>query len=741
MPKINTSTIRGDLSGGFSAAMMSLPANIIYGLIGFAPLGPNYTGIGLVAGIYSSVFAGFASVYFGGSGGMITCACATMVLVFASVLRQVIALGIFDITQDQGAMLVLGIGFFTILLAGVIQILFGLLKLSNLIRYISAPVIAGIMNGTAILIITGAILDYLGLPKIGLSQFMSNIGNIQPLTIIVALTSTLLWLHGNKLLPKVPGPVLSLFGGTAVYYLFSWMGFGDQLGQTLQSINVVPLPKITTTLFDVVNHDAFTKILPITLTGAAIIAILGSIESLLAVLTLQNLTNERVNGNKELVGQGIGNVMNAIFGALPAGGAVSRVIVNYKAGGRTKMSGYFYAVMTLVIVLLFSRYLSYMPKAVTAGMAAVIAYLVTDKWSFKLARDFVGKRVRNRKGLLINAGVILLVLFIVVRYNIIYAVSAGIIISIILFSEQMSKSVVRRVFRGSNLHSKKQRYVTVMETLHKSGDQIAVIELEGPLFFGAIDSLSNQLDTLVEDGAKYILLDFKRVNNVDASAAKFLEQCVNQLRLKGVKLAGSYIFPGTPIRYALEDMGVIQAMGEESIFNDTVEGLEFCEDLLLDRLKEQKLDSTEFSLHDFFGFKAGKEDDTLLDRLSKYLNKVEYNEGETIFAQGQPGDSAYIIASGQAEVTLTLPGKDRHKRLVTLSYGTMIGEMALLDSGIRSANVEVLEKLTAFRISVNDFIRMREDDPDLAMIMTETITRILIARLRQANQTISELEI
>ncbi len=719
---------------------MSLPGNIIYGLLAFAPLGEYYAGKAIMAGMYASVFAGFFASFFGSVRGMIYGPRAPTALVVGSVIGQLLASGAFDPNSDADLIIIVTLGLLTVFASGVIQVIFGLFKIGNMVKFISFPVIAGILNGTTLIIIQGAVGDYLGLPGQTLRDVIGEPVGIKPLSFLVALTTTLLWLKGEKIFPKIPGAILSIAGGTGLYYLLVFAGFGEQLSGT---IGHVPTAYFSLDYIKgmggFVADKSLWQFLPLIVSSAFIIAILSSIESLLAILTMQNLTNQRGNVNRELIAQGIGNMLNAFAGAVPASGASARAIVNFKGGGRTRLSSLNFSLINLLLIVLFASHIGSIPKAVTAGMAFVVAYTVLDKWSIKLIKEAFRRDTVNRHELTLNIIVILLVTITAVTFSIISAAVLGIILSVLIFAGQMSTSIIRNIYSGSNIRSKKQRYIKIMEQLNSHGEKIAIIELEGTIFFGATDRLINKMDELLFKGVSFVILDMKRVNRIDLSGVRTLEQTWRQMNEKGIVLLFAYLYEGNPLLDSFKGLSVTEQIDPSAFFEDTDHALEECEDRLLAELKEGQAEEKEFRLQDFLSLEE-EEEEALFERFLNYVEEVHFEEGNPVFSQGDPGDAAYIIVKGSAEIAIRLPGANRQKRLSTLTYGTIFGEMALLDRGVRSAAVIASEELTCYKISIDAFDMMKQDDPQVAMVIMDRLSKVLVSRLRQSNATISELE-
>jgi SulP family sulfate permease len=578
------SHLRGDLAGGLASAMTSLPGNIIRGTIAFAPLGEAYAGAGVLAGLYGTVFAGLVTAVCGSTPGIISGSYAASVAVFSAVVGQLWATGAWNQEPITGPAAVLTLAFLMVLLSGVVQVAFGVLRFGNLIRYISYPVVAGIVNGTAILFLKGAFWGYLGMPPQPLTALFGQLGHIQPLIPVIALISTLLWLKGEQYLRPVPGAVLCLVGGTALYHGLQALGFGGSIGGTLLPVAMeVPSPTSLVGVVDTLSTTAWQS-RSLILSGSLTIATLGAIQSLLTVLALQNLTNVRGNGNSELIGQGLGNMVNALFGGIPAAGTAVRSMTNYKAGGRSRLSGVSFSLITLLVALLGAEFIRFIPKAVIAGMTAVIAMTVADKWSLQFIKRSFMKDASRRRELLLDLSIMVVVTGCVVFFGIMTALAVGIAISVFLFLTQMSKSIIRNSYSGAKIRSKRQRSVDTMEVLRAYGDQVAIIELDGPVFFGSTDALAQAIDVLVARGSKYIVLDLKRIKGVDVSGARALVQTYMQMRRQDVTMIFSYLYPGTEFRSYLDDLGLLESVAAEHIFVDTDQALEYCEDLLLSRL-------------------------------------------------------------------------------------------------------------------------------------------------------------
>jgi SulP family sulfate permease len=724
------SNIKGDFSGGIVAATLPIAGSVTYGLIAFAPLGPAYASIGILAGLYSTVLGGFLS----SNPIMIAGARAPSAILLGGIATQLM-------TTDSSLspMTILTLVFFAVFLSGVFQFALGMLRFGSVVKYISYPVMAGILNGTALLILFKAFWGYLGVPKQPLSAVWSDPGQIQPLIGLIALVTTLSWWKGGRYIRAIPGTILSILGGTSLYYGLRTLGYGEHIGGTMMALpSTLPHPDYVLGFIDGFATIVHPQLWPILLSGALVLAILGSADSLMAMLTAQNLSHQLGNANRELIGCGIGNIVTSFFGTLPAAGIVSTVIVCYRAGARTRLAGALRSLMLLLVVLFGARYFDSIPQAVITGMMAMVGLIVVDRWSLQLVNRVLRKHVSNRHELIMNLGIILVVMAIVVYFNIMIAVVAGIVISGTLFLMQMSKSIIRNTYNGAKIHSRYQRDIKTMEMLRLHGDQIAILELEGTIFFGATDDLAKSIDRLITQGAQYVILDLKRTKGADISGARMLVQLYTQIQQRGYTLVFSYLSPNTALWAFLDDLGLLPSLSPEHLFVDTDQALEYCENILLSTIGTKQERNLTMVIQNIFGIDA--DDMTMLQALKECLIEKTFETGEFLCRQGEPGDNMYIITQGVVEVSIQIPGTNRNKRLATQDSGTILGEIALLDQGKRTADVKAMQDVTCYIISIDALEYLKRERPRVAVLILDTVSKILVARSRQHLETIAELE-
>lgn len=739
-PSNTASSLSGDISGGLASAVISVPACMAYGVIAVAPLGAEYVGVGIMAGFYSAVFGGLIAALFGGTPGMISGPKAPMAIVFGSVVGSLAATNPLNVEYDKIAQVSLILALSVICLGGLIQIVFGFLRFGNLIKFISYPVIAGFMNGTAVLIAKSQLWNATGIE--GGSSWLdlpSKIGQIQPLTAVVTVVTILVMWNTVKVTKKINGSIVGLFAGIGVYYLFVLCGWGGNLGATIGEIpSAVPNPKYAAEFLALANSPDIGTVFAFLFVAAFSIAVLGSIDSLLTSIYCQSKTGVQPMTNRELAAQGMGNVVASVFGGIASAGSIGASGVSFQAGGRKRIAGAASSIAVLFMFLLLSHQVSLIPKAVLAGILLVISAKLFDSWSLKLFRKLADREHPGRTELWQNAAVILLVMLITIASGLIMAVGVGVGVSIVMFVVSMSKSVVRRVRDGRLTRSKRQRNATQANLLQEHGDRIRIVELDGALFFGSSDMLTNELFRMADDGARYIILDMKRVRDMDISSGRILVQNYNQLKKEMCLLSFSYLFQGGQLYQTLTEVGMFESMSEESVFADTDFALEHCEDLLLAEYPEADTVDAGVSL----------KNSEILSGLSEVehgiveaaMERREFGEDEYVFRQGDTDREAFFIVRGTASISINIDDSGRVKRLHTFGPGTVFGEMALLEGAPRSANVVAGENLVCYSLSDESFMELHAGRPEIALVVMQNLGRILANRLREANVMIHELE-
>ncbi len=726
----------GDLSGGVASAVISITGNVAAGVIAFAPLGPDYVGEAILAGMFSSIVAALVASLSGSAPGMITGPSAATSMAFAALLSQLLATGHFDGRPD----LLLSLAFSAVMLSGSVQILLGAFRVGGLVKFMPYPVVAGIRNTTAILLIGGQFWTFVGVERergTGAAPLLEALGEIQPATVLVALVTALIAWKGALFLNKVAVPVVALVVGTGMYYAIALLIPGVRLGPRLPEIaSPLPSPDHLADVFSGLGDAAPLGVLAAVITGAFAIAVLDSISSLIVLVSYQGIAQRRFDANRQLVGQGLGTVASAFFGGLTTSASLPRTVTNYDSGGRTRASGAVNAVAVLILVLVLAKPLSWIPTAAIAGLIMVIAMALFDRWVLGQLKQALRGDAENSRGNWIAVGQMMFVVLVGMAQGLVAAVGAGVALSVLVFVAQMSRSPIRRIRTGAAVRSARRRAQHLTDLLEAHSDRIAVIELEGMVFFGSCDALATRAEALADEGAEFVLLDLRRVHGVDATGYQVLGQTYERLKARGCLMAFSYVVPGRLNKEIAENL-TMSGVPRVRMFESLDRALESFEVALLTKLGADVLSISGWTVADF-GEAWGLTGDECAV-LERHVDRRDFDAGDIVFMEGDTGRSMFLISRGAADVTIAI-ADGRRNRLATFQQGSIFGEMALLDGEPRAARIEAAGPLEVFELTYDAFDRLHAEEHATAMKIQAAVGRILGARLRGANELILELD-
>ncbi|MCG8569924.1 MAG: SulP family inorganic anion transporter [Spirochaetes bacterium] len=723
-----------DFSGGLTAALVSLPGSIVYGMIAFAPLGEGYIFVGIQAAFYCTIICGLFSALFSSSKIMISGTEGPITLVFASLLQSVIIRNptFAHIAYPQT---VLSIVFVTVFFAGLLQIFFCIFRLGRIIKFIPYPVVSGFRNGTALLIIIKKIkkLAVSVFPKTSENISLQNV-NFSIMFLILFIIIVIIFSKGIS--KKIPSILVGLIAGLIVFYILKW--FHLPVGKTIGQAKFELIPPVYfihfTQLF--VDKD-FYVILPSLIPAIISIALIGSLDTLLTAQSLENITDKRSASHQDLLGQGIGNLLSSLFGGLPGAGVPGRSFINHSGGGHSLWSGIFYSLTFFVIVFFVSPLMSYLSEMVMSGVIIGIALLIFDPWFLSLFKKlYQNKDFQTRN--FINMILVLTVMLITVFFNIMIGVLTGIFLSMLQLIIRMSKSVVKRIYFGSTFHSKKERAPFVMDFLAKHGKVIGVMELEGFLFFGTADRLSLEIEGLVKKHSlSFVILDLKRIEEIDITGIQIILRIYRHLMKSKKRLLFSCIRQGESSWNVLNESHFFDEILEKHVFFDTNLALQWCEEIILAKLLPDYKSQQTLPLQEIKILEGLSLSDYQI--LNSYLEETTFTNDEKVFQQGDPPDALYFILKGNVDVEIDLP-QGKTKKIITLTQGTIFGEMALLDGKSRSATIRISEPVIAYKLSMENFHFIKEKYPQIALVILTNISLLFSSHLRNANKIISELE-
>jgi anti-anti-sigma factor len=533
--------------------------------------------------------------------------------------------------------------------------------------------------------------------------------------------------------------IIGMFAGIGLYYLFLYLGYGAAIGPFIGEFDfAMPDLHYLSGFYTLVHERQGWSLLPSMLAWAASLALISSLDVLLCAKVMEGVTQQRQDHNLGLVRLGVGNIVAAAFGGISGAISLTASQANYNSGGRTGYSVLISSLLILAAVLFCSQLIALIPKVVVAGMLFVTAWRLFDRWTAQLVKRLIATGSRNRASLLLDLFVILLVTLVSVFASLVTAVAIGILVSVFSFLFRMSKSVIRRSLRGDVLRSRKTREPRLMQLLAEQGQRIVVFELEGAVFFGTAEKLVHQIEKVVKEGATLVIVDFKRVTDIDSTGVRFLVQANDAVTRQGRFLLLSSVEEYSRLGHFLRDLGAFAALGKSRVFVDIDQALEWAEDrLILAELGDVE-SGAEFpfgQLDIFSGLSADE-----LEAVKRMLSRRVYAKGEIVFREGDPGQQLYVIAKGDASVRIRPLGATRDIRLVTFSAGTVFGEVALLDTEVRSASVEADEELVCYVLEHEVFQQLAVSHPGIAVTLLRNLGRELSNRLRRANRVIYQLD-
>jgi SulP family sulfate permease len=559
-----TKHLKGDFFGGITAGVVALPLALAFGV---------QSGMGAAAGLYGAIFIGFFASLFGGTNTQISGPTAPMTAVSMVIIAGIIQVNEGDISAAIPSILMV------FLLAGIFQIVLGIAGLGKYVRYIPYPVVSGFMTGIGVIIIVTQLLPMLGyFPKedtqlvqqfkpeaeevilekilkdeaaedllvledfeetvrranliteseiqresktlaqaeasgvIGSLRYIPRaLQNIKWLEFLIALVTIIVVYGFKRITSTIPSALVALLLVSGGAYF---------LGLDYRSIGDIP------TGFPDVHLEMFTgfsiaSVTPYIFT-AITLAFLGAIDSLLTSIVADNLTKTSHNSDKELVGQGIGNSIAAVFGGIPGAGATIRTVVNIQAGGRTKLSGMIAALLLLVTLLVLSPVASVIPNAVLVGILITVGIGVMDYKGLRAIRSMPNSDVF----------IMLVVLILTATWNLVYAVGIGLVIGALVFMKKIGDlSAARsRVFQIDQ-----EVWPDDMELPEELREEVYIKHINGPLFFGYAKEFS-QLSLEVPATANYVVIRMSRVPYIDQSGVFTLEDVIKGYQSRGMKV-------------------------------------------------------------------------------------------------------------------------------------------------------------------------------------------------------------
>lgn len=544
-----------DLMSGLIVGIVALPLAIAFGIA---------SGVSPEKGIYTAIIAGFIISLLGGSSVQIGGPTGAFIVIVYNIVEQYGFHGLI----------------ITTVMAGIMLILMGLLKLGVVIKYIPYPIIVGYMSGIAVIIFSTQIKDFFGLKLSNIppdfigkwSLYFKNISSLDLTTFGIGILSLFIIIFSKKISKKIPGSLIAIIFITALVYCLRHFLNIDSIETIGDRFNIhAELPNIQKVSF---NIQTINQLFP----AAFTIAILGSIESLISANVADGATGEHNNSNMELVAQGIANIITPLFGGIPATGALARTMTNISNGGKTPIAGIIHSLFLLIIVLFLGKLTQHVPMVCLAAILIVVSYNMSE-W-----RSFL-ELLRNSKA---DVAVLLTTFLLTVIFDLTIAIEIGLLLAIFLFLKRiMDVTEISVLKSGSKKDFDDNIHLNKEELDIQKG--IEVYEINGPFFFGIANKFEESM-RIIGDKPIVRIIRMRKVPFIDSTGLHNLES----LLLKAKKEKIHIILSGVNenIKESFEKFHFIDTIGKENIC-DNIQIALLKANLFVDENKNTETDKTQ----------------------------------------------------------------------------------------------------------------------------------------------------
>lgn len=551
---LHFNNIRGDILGGITAGVVALPLALAFGVS---------SGAGAIAGIYGAIFVGFFAALFGGTPAQVSGPTGPMTVVMALIFTKFT--GMYPDSPATG----IALAFTVVMLGGLFQILFGVFKIGKYINLVPHPVTSGFMSGIGIIIILlqlGPLLGY-AIPAGGPLAVAKALPEFLKHPTMHALSLGLLALAIVYFLPKkinkyLPSPLLALVVGTLALYFYTGGDITTQQsgGKTIYLMGQASILGDIPTGMPSPKMPVFKlSLLAEMVKSGIVLALLGTIDSLLTSLVADNITRSHHRSNRELIGQGIGNMVSGVFGGLPGAGATMRTVVNVRAGGQTPISGALHALLLLAVVLGLAGLAKYIPHAVLAGILIKVGTDIID-WGY--LRDL-------RKAPLAGVVIMFVVLFVTVFVDLITAVGLGMVMASFLFLKRMTDLQIASITAITEPSDEMPLTEKEAAILQQADGRILLYHIGGPLSFGAAKGMVRRLAAFKVYDA--LVIDMSSVPMVDYTSSRAIYDMVTdaQRAERSVYLVG--VKPR--VKALLKKQGILKLVGDDCLMTRRYDAL------------------------------------------------------------------------------------------------------------------------------------------------------------------------
>jgi MFS superfamily sulfate permease-like transporter/CRP-like cAMP-binding protein len=700
---------------GISAAFVLVAMMLPLGLIAFAPVGEYAVEAGLRAALAAAIFGTLTAFVLSGALLPNEVPRASSVFLFAAFILRIAGDAQLRASPSNGVVEILFLAALCLALTGVIQIVFGVLRLGNIARFVPYPVVAGLMTGLAISLVIYELPEVLGTHGGGEGHGAeaaaegAHHGAINAWTVLVGLVTIVVFVMVRKRWPSLPSKLIGLAAGTAIAVVFTVLIHAD-VGPRVPFLGRIPAPDALLPVFSAEGVTLALRFGYDLLVTALAIAVVGSLDSLLAAVgETEGPLDTAHHPNRLLIALGCGNLVSSLFGGVPVAYSSHHAITTHHAGG-FKLVSSLTTTVTLVLLLLYGApLLQLIPVAALSAMMLVIAVGLIDRWAGSTIDRL--RRGQYDSELIVNITLVVLVAGVTIAFGLVAAVLTGLVLSMGLFLAVMNRSLIRSVQTGTTRGSRRVYPPEQASLLRVEGHRIKLLELDGAIFFGTADRLGFEALRAAQ-GAQFLIIDLRRVNMIDASGALMLHKLHRLLREQGVELLLAHISATSKLGRALTGAGVFVQRHHTDWFDDADRALEFAERRLLDDARAAD-DDHELAIAEFALLKGLTPEE--LTFMKPYLDRQLFPARAALYHEGQLGDRLYLLAKGAVSIVAEDPeAKGKHRRVVTLAPGVIFGESAMIEGGTRSVTAIAEGEVVTYSLSRTNLDAIHARNPELS---------------------------